>query len=112
MSFLEAFDWSRYILLPFRKITNQKELVRRTHYPLTVKVDENSAASLSSIHNANSIETKSSRNSYRRIRNPDSLFMIESDDNFLVKKQTTRDFTVGVGNLCFVRFSGVFFLLF
>ena len=81
VNFFEAFDWSRHILLPFHRTKNPKKKSRAIHYPLTATIcNENSSASVTN-RVSDVAELKSSRSSYKRIKNNDSLLMTESDEN-------------------------------
>ena len=75
------FDWSRHILLPFHRIKSQNRKARTTHYPLTAKNNiENSTSFLERLGSDMS-GSNYSRDTYRRIKNNDSLFMTESEDD-------------------------------
>ena len=82
VNFFEAFDWSRHIILPFHMTKNPKRKSRAIHYPLTAIINnENSTASVTKKDIQDLAELKSSRSSYKRIKNNDSFLLAESDEN-------------------------------
>ena len=82
VNFFEAFDWSRHILLPFHMTKNPERKSRAIHYPLTAIINnENYTASVTKKDIQDLAELKSSRSSYKRIKNNDSFLLAESDEN-------------------------------
>ena len=82
VNFFEVFDWSRHILLPFHMTKNPKRKSRAIHYPLTAIINKENSTSLVTKRDIQDLaELKSSRSSYRRIKNNDSFLLTESDEN-------------------------------
>ena len=78
----DIFDWSRHILLPFRRIVQSKGHTRSTPYPLTAKITNISSSLTSRTAQFTDIaRTKESQKTYNRILNNDSLFMTESEED-------------------------------
>lgn len=78
----DIFDWSRHILLPFRRIEQSKRQARSTLYPLTAKINNIFPSVTSKTEQFTDIaRLKESQKSYNRILNNDSLFMTESEED-------------------------------
>ena len=78
----DIFDWSRHILLPFRRIVQSKGHARSTPYPLTAKINNiSSSITPRTAQFTDPARTKESQKTYNRILNNDSLFMTESEED-------------------------------
>ena len=78
----DIFDWSRHILLPFRRIVHSNVRARSTTYPLTAKTNIRDSTLPSKTPQFTDVtKTKESRKSYKRILNSNSLFMTESEED-------------------------------